>query len=76
MNGKIEAGIFTPDKGVMFYDAVKELKAHLAKTGSSYAQMVFNEIYVTVSSDSNPDDIASIYDLKNKIRRMEAGYKD
>lgn len=33
--------------------------------------MIFKGIMVTVSHDSNEDDIATIYDLKYKIRTLE-----
>lgn len=67
---KIIGGIYEPEKGIAFYTSVKDLKSELEKTGSAYAHLRFNEILVTVSKDSNPDDIATIYDLKNKLRRM------
>lgn len=64
--------IHEPEKGVMFYDAVKSLKQTLIKEKSSYREMLFNGIFVTVSIDSNPDDIATIYDLKHKLRQLNA----
>lgn len=62
---------FETDKGVAFYDAVKLCKEEIKKTGRMYMMMSFNGLNVTVSFDSNPDDIATIYDLKHKIRFME-----
>lgn len=63
--------IYEPNKGIAFYDAVKELKTILKDSKSAYRMMLFNDIHVTVSVDSNPDDIATIYDLKHEIRRLK-----
>ncbi len=68
--------IYEPDKGSSFYEAVKKLKQILFKENISYRQMLFNGIYITVSVNSNADDIAVIYDLKNRIRRLKAGHND
>lgn len=64
--------IYEPDKGVSFYDAVRTLKAILLIEKSLYRMMLFNGINVTVSVDSNVDDVATIYDLKHKIRQLES----
>jgi len=61
--------IYEPNKGESFYNAVKTLKQILQTEGSAYRMILFNGIYVTVSADSNPDDIATIYDLKHKLRQ-------
>ena len=63
------------EKGDSFYTAVKKVKDNILKS-TDYIDLEFNEIRVRVSKDSNIDDLAIIYDLKCKIRRMEAGYKD
>ena len=63
--------IYEPNKGTNFYDAVKDLKFELFRTGRSYKEMSFNDIILTVYRDSNIDDIATIYDLKCKISRLE-----
>lgn len=63
--------IYEPDKDMAFYNAVRELKSILKQEGHKYRQMLFNDIYVIVSVDSNPDDIATIYDLKHKLRRLK-----
>jgi hypothetical protein len=51
--------------------SIQELKQELRKTGSAYRMMLFNGIHVTISKDSNPDDIATIYDLKRKVEQLE-----
>jgi hypothetical protein len=63
--------IYEPPKGESFRNAVDNLKKKLQTTGGSYRQILFNEIYVTVSSDSNVDDICTIYDLKHEMRRVK-----
>lgn len=66
--------IFEPLKGVNFYGAVEECQKEIRKTGRNYMTLVFNEIHVTVSYDSNPDDLATIYDLKSKLVRNGLSY--
>jgi len=63
--------IYEPSPGLMFVSAVKELKCLLQKENHSYRMMEFNGILVTVSVDSNTDDLCTIYDLKHKIRQLE-----
>jgi hypothetical protein len=63
--------IYEPPKGESFRNAVTNLKQDLRRTGSAYKQILFNEIYVTVSPDSNIDDICTIYDLKHELRRLK-----
>lgn len=60
---------FEPSKGANFYGAVKEAKALMNPEGCNYIDMKFNEISIRVSWDSNPDDLATIYDLKRAIER-------
>jgi len=62
---------FVPEKGTSFHDAVRECKKEIVRTGRLYMMMTFNEINVTISIDSNPDDIATIYDLKHELRRLK-----
>ncbi len=62
--------MYEPEKGMNFYQAVKTLQGILEEQGSRDRQMNFNGIYLYVSADSNPDDLATIYDLKNEIRRL------
>lgn len=63
------------ESGDNFFSAVKKLQETL-KTSEDYCDLEFNEIRVRVSKTSNINDLSAIYDLKCKIRRMEAGYKD
>lgn len=66
--------IFESPKGVNFYGAVEECQKEIRKTGRKYMTLVFNEIHVTVNYDSNPDDLATIYDLKSKLVRNGLSY--
>ena len=63
--------IYEPNKGLMFISAVKELKGILQRENQAYRMMRFNDILITVSVDSNTDDLCTIYDLKHKIRQLE-----
>lgn len=64
--------IYEPLKGVSFIQAVKDLKEILKKEKSLYRELLFNELYVTVSVDSNEDDMCKIYNLKHEIRQLKA----
>lgn len=74
------------DKGDNIYGAIKKAKSELLSVnskewddseGSKYARyqekvtLVFNEIEVDISTNSNIDDIATIYNLKSTISRLE-----
>jgi hypothetical protein len=63
--------IYEPSKGLMFVSAVNELKGVLQRENQAYRIMKFNDILVTVSVDSNTDDLCTIYNLKHKIRQLE-----
>ena len=63
--------IYEPNKGLMFGNAVKELKEILQRENQTYRIMKFNDILVTVSFDSNIDDLCTIYTLKHKIQQLE-----
>lgn len=63
--------IYEPNKGTAFHYAVKELKQILKNENDSYRMIKFNDILVTVSHDSNINDICIIYDLKNRIKQLE-----
>lgn len=63
--------IYEPSKGLMFVSAVNELKGVLQRENQAYRMMRFNDILITVSVDSNTDDLCTIYDLKHKIRQLE-----
>ena len=56
------------DKGMNFFHASQFAKEEARKNGT-YVMFKFNDIVITISHDSNLDDIAIIYDLKRKIRR-------
>lgn len=66
--------MYEVEKGVSFRKSVQDLKATL-KPGE-YRIMEFNKILLTVSQDSNEDDICIIYELKHQINRLKEGYKD
>ena len=58
--------MYNPPQETSFYNAVDILKEQLRQSGSAYRMMNFKGIIVTVSVDSNPDDLATIYDLRKK----------
>lgn len=62
--------MYEPDKGMSFHGAVKELQTRLKYEGQEYRIMKFNDILVTVSHDSNVDDLATIYELKRNLARL------
>ena len=79
--------IIEASKGDNIYSAIKKAKAALNDSNSleydrvegetKYARfngkvtLTFNDISVDISTDSNIDDIAIIYNLKSNIRRLE-----
>jgi len=74
------------DKGDSIYGAIKKAKVALlhknetewdsAEGNINYARfeekvtLIFNDIEVDISTDSNVDDIATIYNLKSNIKRL------
>ena len=62
--------MYEPDKGMSFYGAIKELQDLLKYEGQEYRIMKFNDILITVSHDSNIDDLSTIYELKRKLARL------
>lgn len=62
------------EKGDSFYNAVAKVQSKIIETGSAYADLEFNEIQITVHEDSRKDDLAIIYDLKNKLRQNGIRY--
>lgn len=60
--------IYEPEEGTPFYQAIDDLKKILTASGSTYRTMSYKGIHVTVSVDSNSDDLATIYDLKKKLK--------
>jgi hypothetical protein len=67
--------IVQAEKGMSFYDSVKEVKEQILRD-NQYLDLEFNNIRVRVSKNSNIDDLAIIYDLKRIIERMKLGYRD
>lgn len=61
--------MYEAEKGMNFYQAVKTLQEILREKRSKYRIMVFNDINVTVSIDSNIDDLSIIYDLKRQLAK-------
>lgn len=59
------------DKGVSFYEAFKQSKEAMNNTGTSYVEFEFNGIWISIQRASVFVDIAEVYDLKCKIRRLE-----
>ena len=62
-------------KGMNIYAAI-EYASGQARFHQQEVFFEFNEIMLTCRHDSNKLDIAAIYDLKHRIRRLEAGYKN
>jgi hypothetical protein len=58
--------IIEAEKGFSFIETITALKESL--NGVGYHTLIFNDIYIRVSHDSNLDDLCTIYDLKNKLR--------
>jgi hypothetical protein len=54
-------------KGSNIHDETKRVKNILKENGSRDGILVFNDIQLTVSSNSNPNDIVTIYLLKHKL---------
>lgn len=61
--------IIEAPKGSSFFDAVRDVKKTLKQKGYPDATLIFNDLYITVSADSNENDIAVIYNLKHKLRQ-------
>ena len=62
---------YKPQKGVSFYQAIEEVKEIMFDKGVIEAELLFNDISVWVSRDSNENDMATIYDLKRKLFKYE-----
>jgi len=54
--------------GIPFYRAVKEVQELLESNGEKEFELEFNDTLVWVSVDSNPRDLATIYDLKRQVK--------
>ncbi len=63
---------FIPDKGIHIRQATRECQKQIRQGYGSYMKMVFNELEIIVHADSNEDDIATIYDLKHKLRSVNS----
>lgn len=60
--------IYEAEKGENFYSFGNRMKEEMKLKGQSYRVCIFNEIHYTIGFDSNMDDIATIYDLKRKLK--------
>lgn len=67
--------IIEAEKGVSLHKAAEDLKDSLSEQ-NSYLDLRFNDINIRVTKNSNTYDLLTIYDLKQTINRMKAGYKD
>ena len=67
--------IIYAEAGVSFYKAVKDLQQSL-NSSNEYLDLVFNDISIRVSKNSNIDDLSTIYNLKHTTNRLKLGYKD
>ena len=54
------------------YCAINEMKEFIKQRNAAYDTIQFKGVNLTVSADSNPDDIAVIFNLKNHIKELEA----
>jgi hypothetical protein len=61
--------MYEPAKGTSFSQAVKDCQTYLRKRTMDDIVMVFNDIHVRVSVDSNSSDLEIIYNLKHLLRR-------
>lgn len=62
--------IYEAEKGEQFYYFIRRMQEEIITQGQSYRNCLFNDIYFTISKDSNFDDISIIYDLKRKINQL------
>ena len=61
--------IIEAPKGSNIYSAIRETKDKMKELNLSESTLVFNDIYITVSSDSNDSDLVTIYSLRQELRR-------
>lgn len=57
----------------LIFNAIERVKADLQSKQVSYDHLLFDGIDLTVSHDSNVDDIVVIYNLTRKLRSYERG---
>lgn len=63
--------IIIDDKLVNFREAVEFVKEAARGSGYKYEVMKFKDILITVSVDSNIDDLAVIYNLRADAQKYE-----
>ncbi len=63
--------ILEAPKGSNIYSAIRDVKAKLSRLQLSEATLIFNDIHITVSADSNDSDLAIIYSLRQELRRLQ-----
>ncbi len=56
--------------GETFDNAVRRVQSHLYNKGSEYTTLNFNDINVTVSYNSNVDDLRTVFYLKQKLAKL------
>ena len=66
--------MYEPAKGTNFWQATKECQSYLRKQAMENIVMVFNDIQVRVSIDSNLDDLQLIYNLKHLLSQNKIQY--
>lgn len=68
--------IIEAEKGDSIYVAAEKATRELRNKGINHGTLLFNEKSISISFDSNSNDIATIYSLMHKIDRFKAGYRD
>lgn len=63
--------VYDADSGESVWCAIKRIKNTFENADYNIAFLRINDIHLTISRDSNPDDIALIYNLKCRIRNLE-----
>ncbi len=63
--------ILEAPKGSNIYTAIKDVKDRMRRVQLSEATLIFNDIHITVSADSNDSDLAIIYSLRHELRRLQ-----
>jgi len=59
-------------KGMSIYTAVEHAIEQAISTRQNYVTFVFNDIELSVSSESSEWDICTIYQLKCKVRQLQS----
>jgi len=77
MNEKLEYKIGFGDIYSVARDAVDFAKTNIKRDGKKIEFFfTFNQLEIHGSSSSDPGDLVDKYWLLNRIRRLDAGYKD